>query len=128
LLRAKSPDGYAILTNQVGIIHQAKHSGMKAGKKPPVFDLNDRSAFYSLTWCAGVMAHDSFHSKLYHDYKRDHWLLVPRKVWTGRDAERKCLDHQARVLSEIGAPKGEVDYASSVNFDFVDVPYRKRNW
>ena len=128
LLKAKSPAAYALATNQVGIIREGTHSGMRAGKEPPVFDLNARSAFYSISWCAGVIAHDSFHSKLYHDYKQAHWAFVPRKVWTGQAAEAQCLEHQLRVLREIGAPDNEIDYCRTLTPDYSDVPYRKRNW
>ena len=128
LLKTQSPQAYLVVTNQVGIIRQGKHSGMRASQKPPVFDLNDRSAFYSVTWCAGVIAHDSFHSKLYHDYKREHWLFVPRKIWTGREAEAKCLEHQLRVLTDISAPESEISYCKAVGPDYTDVSYRKRNW
>ena len=67
LLKTNSPLGYATVTNYVRIIQQATHSGMRASSQPPQFDLNERTAFYSVTWCAGSIAHDSFHSKLFAD-------------------------------------------------------------
>jgi hypothetical protein len=128
LLRAKSPGAYSIVTNRVGVIREAEHSGMRAEQNPPVFELNDRSAFYSVTWCAGVIAHDSFHSQLYHGYKETHAAKVPAAVWTGHEAEAKCLEHQVRVLTELGAPPGELNYCRSLTPAYADVPYSKRNW
>ncbi len=128
LLRAKSPAGYAVVTNYVGVIQQDEHSGMHAERQPPVFQLNDRSAFYSVTWCAGVIAHDAVHSKLYHEYRSAHAGPVPDDVWTGHAAERVCLDQQLRVLKEIGAPAREIDYFKTLTPDYADVPYQKRNW
>ena len=128
LLRARAPSAYAIVTNQVGIIRQAEHSGMRADEQPPVFDLNNRSAFQSVTWCAGVIAHDSLHSQLYHDYRKAHPTPVPPGAWTGHDAETRCLAHQVLVLGQIGAPASEVSYCKAIKPDYADVPYEKRNW
>ena len=49
LLKDKAPDAYDIVLNYVGRIEQGKHSGMWAYKNPPTFELNDHSAFYSIT-------------------------------------------------------------------------------
>ena len=128
MLREKSPAGYATVTNYVGIIRQGKHSGMRAEENPPVFELNDRSAYHSVTWCAGVIAHDSFHSKLYHDHRKANGSLVPGEIWVGHEAERKCLAHQQKVLKELGAPAAELDYCSKLSLDYSDGPYGKRDW
>ena len=70
LLRDKSPEGYRIVTNYIGAINQARRSGMRVDFVPPTFEMANPTAFYSLTWCAGSIAHDSFHSKIYHDYRK----------------------------------------------------------
>jgi len=64
LLRSRSPESYGVVTTYIGRISQAKHSGMAAYENPPTMELNDRTAFYSVTWCASSIAHDSIHSKL----------------------------------------------------------------
>jgi hypothetical protein len=128
LLELKSPEAYKIVTNNIGIIRESERSGMRADERRPVFELNDSSAFYSLTWCASVIAHDSFHSKLYHDYQKAHSGSVPPDVWIGHDAETKCLEHQVQVLKAIGAPENEINYCSKISPDYSDVPYQKRNW
>ncbi len=130
LLRAKSPEAYRIVTNNIGIIKQAKRTGMAAYSTPPTFELNGRTAFYSTTWCAGCIAHDSFHSKLYHDYLKQHLgaVRVPDDVWTGEASERKCLAHQTRVLKDIGASFDEISWLSVTNNRYWEVDYNKRDW
>lgn len=128
LLKFQSPESYHEVTNYVGIIQEDEHSGMEAEHQPPIFQLNDRSAFYSVTWCAGVIVHDATHSKLYHDYHALHRGTVPAETWTGHAAERICLDQQLRTLTEIGAPQRELEYFKTLTPDYADVPYRKRNW
>src|SRR5688572_9506659 len=68
LLRSRDTNAYGMVTNYIGRIEQGKRSGMWAYKSPPTYEMSDSTAFYSLTWCAATIAHDSFHSKLYHDY------------------------------------------------------------
>jgi len=128
LLRSRSPGAYQITTNYIGMISQAEHSGMRAYRRPPTFDLNDRTAFYSQTWCAGAIAHDSFHSKLYNEYKKAHPGGVPDEVWTGREVEKQCLKHQLQVLQEIGAPFSEISYCASQDGSYGTVKYKERDW
>ncbi|HEY4417127.1 MAG TPA: hypothetical protein VGO57_15670 [Verrucomicrobiae bacterium] len=128
LLQIKTPAAYQIITNNIEIIDESTHSGMEASITHPTFDLNDRSAYFSPTWCAGVIAHDSFHSKLYHDYQKSHAGKMPDDVWIGHAAEQKCLKHQTQVLQEIGAPKAEIDYCAAISPAYADVPYTNRNW
>jgi hypothetical protein len=129
LLKAKVPAAYITVTNQIGIIQHAKHSGMKASTRPPTFDLADRTAFYSLTWCAASIAHDSVHSLLYHDYLRNYPKArrVPDEVWKGEAAEIRCSEHQMRVLTEINAPIHEVNWCRQTN-KYWEVKYRDRFW
>ncbi len=86
---------------------------MWAYKTPPTYEIADSTAFYSLTWCAATIAHDSFHSKLYHDHGKTHGGHVPDSVWTGTAAEKKCMKHQLLVMEHIGASKWEIDYAKT---------------
>lgn len=133
LLKSRSADGYATVTNYIGIIQEHEHSGMEVHHKPPIFQLNGSSAYYSRTWCAGVIAHDSFHSKLYFDYKRQHpWSLwVKPGVYGGAAAEHACLQHQIAVLKDIGAPTNEITWCQHVETEtnkYWEVNYKNRNW
>lgn len=86
---------------------------MWAYKTPPTYEIGDSTAFYSVTWCAATIAHDSFHSKLYHDYRKAHGGRVPDHVWTGRAAETECIKHQLLVMEHIGASNWETGYAKT---------------
>jgi hypothetical protein len=84
---------------------------MWAYRTPPTFEMSDRTAFYSVTWAAATIAHDSFHSKLYHDYRKAHGGSVPDAVWTGTAAEQQCMQHQLEVMARIGATQWEIGHA-----------------
>jgi hypothetical protein len=128
LIKSRSPSGYCVVTGYVARIDQSAHTGMAADKRIPTFQLNDRTAYYSLTWCAGAIAHDSYHSKLYHDWiTQHHSRSVPAAVWTGEAAEKQCLAHQKRVMEELGAPANEMRWQARTNH-YWEVDYNKRNW
>ena len=137
LLNKDAPEAYAIVIKFVGRIVQGDKSGMWAYKNPPTYEMSDHTAFHSVTWCAGSIAHDSFHSKLYHEYKEKHPGRVPADIWTGVEAEKKCLKHQQDVLKKIKAPKHEIDIFLKLDGTHHDInkdgkydreDYRKRDW
>jgi hypothetical protein len=111
LLKNKAPEAYAIVAKNVKRIQQCERSGMAAYETPPTFEMSDKTAFASVTWCAAAIAHDSYHSKLYHDYLDAHPGGVPDDIWTGRPAERQCMKHQIAVMKQIGADRSEIDHA-----------------
>lgn len=112
LLKVRDPAAHAIVKAYVGRIEQAARSGMRAYVYPPTFFLTDAAANYSVTWAAAVIAHDSYHSKLYHDYHGAHpGEEVPRRVWAGIESEVKCMKHQMAVMRRIGASQREIDHA-----------------
>jgi len=134
LLKDRDADAFAMVTNYVGRIKEGERSGMWAYKTPPTYELNGATAFYSLTWCAATIAHDSFHSKLYHDYRKTQGKRVPDAVWTGTAAEQQCMKHQLATMQRIGATQWEIDYARK-QADGSYVPdhetwkdYKKRKW
>jgi hypothetical protein len=109
LIQQKSPEAYDVIQHYVGRIEQGNHSGMHATRTPPTYEMGDKTTFYSLTWCAGTIVHDSFHSKLYHDYLRTN-SVVPYDIWTGQQAELKCNAWQLKAMAKIGSPKNEIDH------------------
>jgi len=134
LLRTRDPKAYSIITNYIGRIQEGNHSGMSAYITPPTYEMADVTAFYSLTWCAATIAHDSFHSKLYLDYQKLHEGSVPDEVWTGTAAEQKCMKHQLEVMKQIGATPWEINYAKTqadghyVKDHETLEDYNKRDW
>lgn len=137
LLERDAPSAHSLVIKYVGRIQQGERSGMWAYKNPPTYEMADRTTFYSVTWCAGTIAHDSCHSALYHQYKDKRPGRVPDEVWTGVDAERKCLAHQLDVLNKINAPKNEITYFQKLHGTHHDInkdgkydwdDYKGRNW
>ena len=110
LLEEKAPDAYKLINKYEDKIEQEKVSGSVAYKASPQINLSEKTAFYSLTWCASVIAHEAYHSKLYHDYKEEHSGEVPREAWGGTERELECIKYQTEVSKKIGAPKHEIDY------------------
>lgn len=137
LLRDKAPDKYKIVKDYVGRIEQNLRSGMDVYQNPPTYQMSDRTAYHSFTWCASTIAHDAYHSKLYHDYKDKNGEPVPYEVWGGFEAERKCIKIQAETLKQIGAPFNEVSYCISLDGTHGDInkdgkldetDYQLRDW
>jgi hypothetical protein len=115
LLHDKSPSAFSLTERYVKRIEQSARSGMRADADPPTFDLAPKTAFYSVSWCAGSIAHDTFHSKLYHEYVQTHGKPVPFDAWCGQAREMECIKFQIGVLKEIGAPEYEITYTSQLD-------------
>jgi hypothetical protein len=128
LIKEKAPEDFKIIEENIQRIEESAHSGMDAVADKPTFYFTEKSAFESLTWCIGDIAHDSWHSKLYHDYKKQHGLPVPDNVWQGRDIEKECMKHQIAVLKKVDAPETEINYICSLDGSYADVAYSERNW
>jgi hypothetical protein len=110
LVRDKSPDSLEMIRQFVKRIQHERRTGMRAYDDPPTFDLADATAYYSVTWCAGAIAHDAYHSKLYHEYRVQHGEPVPDSAWTGQVREMECNRYQLGVLSDISAPEYEIEH------------------
>ena len=110
LLQARDGDAYAMVRHCIGRIQESESRGTQAYATPPAIGLSDDSTFYSLTWCAAVIAHDSLHSKQYHDDLKTHDNPIPAGVWTGAKAEQQCMAYQLQVMEQIGATRHEMDW------------------
>ncbi len=137
LLSKKSPEAYQIVKKYIGRIEQNERSAMLAYKNPPTYQMSNKTAFHSLTWCASTIAHDSYHSKLYHDYEDKHGKPVPYEIWAGFEAEKKSISHQIKTLKQIEAPLSEINYCISLDGTHADVnkdgkldskDYELRDW
>lgn len=128
LLRAKVPDAYQIVTNNIGSIAQSKQTSLAMYRKPPTFEMSAAIAYASVTWCAGCIAHDAMHARFHSTWLRFHGSekVVPYDAWMGGNAEMLCSAHQVRVLSQIGAPAKELTQCTSVPANHSwEVSYQK---
>jgi hypothetical protein len=134
VLQTRDAEAYDIVTKYVGRIKQGERSGMWAYKNPPTYEMATNTALYSVTWCAATIAHDSFHSMLYHECQRTNHGSVPDAVWTGKEAEKQCMKHQLAVMERIGAPAAELEHArKEADGNYVKdketwQDYRERKW
>jgi len=113
-------------------------SGMKAYVNPPTFIMSHKVAFAnndeerSIIWCASCIAHDSYHSMLYHKYAEENnidpynkYLSVPANIWTGTNIEINCMNHQKKVINSIGGPSYIVNHI--INYlDGLDGKYHEK--
>jgi hypothetical protein len=94
----------------VSIIKQGRRSGMHANARRPTFVVGKRTWSHSPLWYAGAIAHDAYHSKLYHDAKAAAGRTPAADCWTGKEAERKCLAFQIETVKALGAEPRTVAY------------------
>ncbi len=128
LLKTKSPQAYGMVTNYIRIFVQSKHSGMAAYERPPTSYLHDKFEWQSSESYAAGIAHESFHSKLYHDFLRTN-AWVPDLEWTGENAERLCCEHQLQVLKAIGASAWDLTWSAwNPSNRYWEIPFEKRDW
>ncbi|MFW5440521.1 MAG: hypothetical protein ACKE5M_07525 [Methylophilaceae bacterium] len=137
LLKDLAPTAFDKVQKYIGIIEQGEHSGMWAKEKPPRYEVNDTTSFFSVTWYAGTIAHDAVHSELYHEYKAKHGLPVPADIWSGVNSEKFGILHQIGVMKKIRAPKSEIDYLDGLDGTHCDIDgdgdcdwddYKGRDW
>ena len=137
LLKEKSPEAFKLIQRYAPRIEQNSRSGMRAYDDPPTFDLSQKTYSYSDSLCAGSIAHDTYHSKLYHEYLNSHEGPVPDEAWSGQAKELECIHFQASVLREIGAPPSEITYVDQLDGSHFDlngdgketwIDYWMRDW
>lgn len=113
LLRERAPADYKLIENDIGLIKEVEAwhlSGMNPLAAPPTFSLSITTARVSVTWCAGAIAHDACHSRLWHAYSRANGTsAVPDSAWGGQAMELKCIGYQIGVMQKIGAPDSEIE-------------------
>ncbi len=137
LLMNEAKKDYKLIEDHIGIISQNDRSGMRAWEKPPRYQMSDTTAFYSLTWCAGTIAHDAYHSFLYQKYSPIGGGKPPYEKWAGFSSEKKSIDFQLTVMRKIGASGHEINYLKSLDGTHGDVngngkldndDYKLRDW
>jgi hypothetical protein len=101
---------FSEIQRTIAVIKQGGRSGMKAYAKKPTFVVGKRTWSYSALWYAGAIAHDCYHSKLYHEARASKDGKPPADCWTGSEAEKKCLAFQIEVLKALHADEKTLAY------------------
>jgi hypothetical protein len=111
ILHANSRDtGYIVAKNNLGKIKQYHESYVKPWESPVTFYISRFTAFppydqnHSLIWCAGAIAHDAYHSKLY----------KANEKWEGREAELRCCEFQMKICEDLNAPDHIINHMSDL--------------
>jgi hypothetical protein len=121
-------DTFLFVKNNLPVIRNYDKTGFYLENGRPVASLSSGHAFRSLTWCAGIMAHQAWHAWYIANTKRKTRAAPPlpgvkdermpdanpaRMDYKGMDAilytEGKAFDFQLEVLRKIGAPRKETD-------------------
>ncbi len=121
LLAKKYPEAYKFSQKYIGIIAQNRRSGMVAWGNPPTYYMSDKTAYYSLTWCASSIANDAYHLYLYKKFKPKGSQRTPDRYWADFKAERLAIQYQTRVAKKIGAEQHEIDYLGTLDGKHADV-------
>jgi hypothetical protein len=101
---------FSEIQRTIAVIKQGTRSGMRAYAKRPTFVVGKRTWSHSALWYAGAIAHDCFHSKLYHDERARTGSRPAADCWTGSGAEKKCLAFQIEVLKALHVDEKTVAY------------------
>jgi hypothetical protein len=121
ILQKAAPDQYKMAAKYIRVIDAVKSgSGMYVWENPPRFAIGELSIEpfgpsdrMSQVWLAGIITHDATHSKLYQDYKaKNPGSDVPNNVYSGEEAESKCLavqyDTVEMILQDMGVKNDEL--------------------
>ena len=123
-----APEFYAIVTNNIGIIQRGENSGILSSRTPPTFYVGERTYKKSNLWYASAIVHDANHSKLYHDYLKEHGPPVPYEKHGGRSGEDACLSVQADFLRAVNAPEATIRHVMRMKKVDYFSPGVKRDW
>lgn len=130
-LEALRGSSFEEIKQHLGKIKQSSRSGMNAEAEIPTFGVGERTWNASPTWYASCIAHDTFHSFLYHDYDQQHpGNYVNPGAWTGKEAEQKCLKFQLQILKEINGDEKDIENVEKLmeNPTYQDINIKDRNW
>ncbi len=128
LIENNSPDEFDAIAKYVKRIESHQRSGMDMSQDVPTCQLAAATAFHSLTWCAGCIAHEAHHSKLHQEPGHEYGMA---------EEEQACNAVQLKVLQSIGAPQGELDHLAAQDGKHFDMDgdgaytwedYEQRNW
>lgn len=122
---------FETIKRHLGRIKQSSYSGMDAEAEIPTYNVGRRTWLSSTSWYASTIAHDTFHSFLYHAYEREHeGEPVERDAWTGAEVEKQCLKFQLKILKETNGDDKDIKYVKKLMDDptYQDIDIENRDW
>lgn len=118
LIAQRDPSAFLIVSKHIGVIQQSARTmtggEMWVGLSAPSAELENRTVFFSLTYCAGVIVHEACHSRQWQDYLVASKTRGPDPGFGSFEAvaqrERDCFKVQLESLGAMGAPENEMAY------------------
>ena len=132
-LKAEAPGYYDYANRYIGkILCLEAGSGMKMKWDPPTFKVGARTRERGPLGYAASIVHDACHSAQWHDWRADHQGAgrVPHEVYSGRDAERQCMEIQVDAMIVMGVPAEDLEtyVEDAMATEWWKVPSGKRDW
>ena len=111
----------------LGKVREGNFSGMFAWETPPTYQVGQLTWTADITWYASTIAHDTYHSYLYHlaGYRNAN---IPDNAWKGAGAEQKCNQFQLDVLQELNANASLVTYLQGIMQSGLNYWSGQRTW
>ena len=129
LLRLRPTRSYPAVARYIAEIREHHYSGMRVHAERPTFLVGWPTWNSSSYWYAGAIAHDAHHAKLYFEEKARLGGSEPdAAVWTGAEAEKKCLKVQYEALDEMGVRREHLDYIVSLSSAPTYQNHEVRDW
>lgn len=134
LLKARTPDVYALLKKHLALIVAREPSGVfvigLAHFPTTMVDIGPAYSTASPVEYAGALAHETYHCELYRRAEQSApSRRVPKDAYLGRDAESQCLTYQCDALRRLGLDEARIDlYQKSLELKWWEVPIEQRNW
>jgi hypothetical protein len=130
LLSADAPTAFDLCQRHFNLVIRSRHSGVNVTARPATVMLGQWATSVSTPYLASGLAHEANHCSLYWSY-RDAKLTreVPRKVFSGEEAERQCLEYQIAVLKQLGETEEVTErLRESMKTEWWNVPWHERRW
>jgi len=133
LLKAKTPDVYALVQKHIGDIVSGKPSGVftsMLGFGPTVVVMGPLFSEGSVIEYAGALAHETYHCELYRAAEKDGARnAVSEDAYSGEHAESLCLRYQCDALRRLGLNELHIErYETGLATRWWDVPLDRRDW
>jgi len=134
ILKAKTPDAYALLEKHLVTIVCVKPSGVftkgLSSRSRTVVGMGPGWSKGSIVEYAGALAHEAYHCELYRCAEQSTpGRSVPRDAYSGEHAESLCLKYQCDVLRRLGLDEERVHFwERRFESRWWEIPFDQRTW
>lgn len=115
----------------LAVLRKGKRSGVHAHKDLPLIDVGENIWTAPTIWYASGIGHEGFHIKLYREAKMQNGGHEPGvHTWAGVEGEKKCLEFQLRVLQQLKAEDGDLEYVRELmkSPSYQGDPFSRRDY